>query len=252
MEFRQLLAEPATIELGALLDTLQLRDRALLERPYTLANFVSSVDGRATFQGRSGRLGDDGDRAVFHGLREHVDAILAGTTTMRIENYGRLIRDPERRARRVARGLEPEPLACIVSRSGDVPTGIPLFADPDSRIVVFTATSIDVNRCAAQVEVIRLDPGKDMLATAMRLLRTTHGMRSLLCEGGPTLFGALVRENLVDELFLTLAPKLVGGGDGPTITHGPELPELQQLSPVWALERSGALFLRYALGRPHA
>ena len=79
----------------------------------------------------------------------------------------------------------------------------------------------------------------------MRRLRSDFGVRTLLCEGGPTLFGALLRERLVDELFLTVAPAVVGGGDAPTISSGPELPELQRLSVQWLLEREGALFLRY-------
>jgi riboflavin biosynthesis pyrimidine reductase len=72
-------------------------------------------------------------------------------------------------------------------------------------------------------------------------------VRSLLCEGGPTVFGALLRENLTDELFLTLAPKLAGGGSSPTVTSGPELPELLNLRLAWALEHGGSLFLRYGL-----
>ena len=61
------------------------------------------------------------------------------------------------------------------------------------------------------------------LATVMRHLRNLHGVRTVLCEGGPTIFGALLQEDLVDELFLTLAPKLAGGGRGPTISSGPQL-----------------------------
>jgi 5-amino-6-(5-phosphoribosylamino)uracil reductase len=68
-----------------------------------------------------------------------------------------------------------------------------------------------------------------------------------LCEGGPTLFGGLITEHLADELFLTLAPKLTGGGSGPTVTSGPELSALQGLRLIWALERDGSLYLRYAL-----
>ena len=63
------------------------------------------------------------------------------------------------------------------------------------------------------------------MTTVLRHLRSDYGVRTLLCEGGPTLFGALLTEDVVDELFLTLAPKLAGGGSGPTITSGPELAE---------------------------
>ena len=80
----------------------------------------------------------------------------------------------------------------------------------------------------------------------LRRLRADHNVRSLLCEGGPTVFGAMLHEGLVDELFLTISPCLAGGGMDPTITRGPELPELTALEPRWILEHEGALFLRYA------
>jgi 5-amino-6-(5-phosphoribosylamino)uracil reductase len=249
MEFRQLLPEPGRFPLAERLTALELGAQAGSGRPYTIANFVASADGRATFRGRSGQLGDDSDKAVFHALREQVDAVLAGTRTLATENYGRMLGKPERRERRAERGLAPEPLACVVTRSGAVPVEIPLFNEPEARIVVFTAggTASHVDGCAAQVTLVELDPAQLTLTTVMRRLRSDFGVRSLLCEGGPTVFAALVREHLVDELWLTLAPKLTGGGDGPALTSGPELPELQQLNLIWALERDGSLFLRYAL-----
>ena len=83
--------------------------------------------------------------------------------------------------------------------------------------------------------------------TMMRRLRSDYDVRALLCEGGPLVFGALLREGLVDELFLTLAPKLTGGGADPPVTAGPELPEIGTLELIWVLEKAGSLFLRYAL-----
>lgn len=247
MEFRQLLPEPATVDVNALLDSMAPGERAPSERPYTAVNFVASADGRATFGGRSGPLGDDGDRAMFHGLREQFDAVMSGTGTLRTERYGRILGKPERRERRTGRGLSAEPLACIVSRSGDVPTDIPLFAEPEARIVVFTPIRLADRGWAAQVEVVCVDPGQLTLTTVLRHLRSDHGVRSLLCEGGPTMFGSLLQEGVVDELFLTLAPKLGGGGQGPAISSGPELPEPQQLALRWLLERNNSLFLRYGI-----
>lgn len=217
------------------------------DRPYTVVNFVASADGRTAFRGRSGELSDVADRAIFHGLRERVDAVFTGTTTIRTERYGRLVPDPERRQRRAASGLSPDPLACVITRRGDVPTEIPLFDDPASRIVVFTPAELDLSALKAQIDVVTLDPGQLTLTTMVRRLRADYDVRSLLCEGGPTVFGSLLREDLTDELFLTLAPKLAGGSRGPTVTSGPELPELLNLRLAWALEHGGSLFLRYAL-----
>jgi riboflavin-specific deaminase-like protein len=244
---RRLLPDAGPLSIRELLDELDLAAVAPSDRPYTLVNFVASADGHAAFRGRSRWLSDDADREMFHGLREHVDAVLAGTGTLRTERYGRVVRDPERRRRRAAAGLRPEPLAAVISRSGDVPLDIPLFADRDSRVVVFTSAELDTAGVAAEVEMVHLDPGELTLTTMMRRLRTDYGVRSLLCEGGPTLFGGLLQEDLVDELFLSLAPKLSGGGTAPSISAGPELAELRTLSLVWALELDGTLYLRYAL-----
>ena len=246
-ELRQLVPAPGPVRPGVLLSSLNLAGRAHAERPYLIANFVSSADGRAAFQGRSRDLSDPGDREMFHGLREHVDAILVGTGTLRAERYGRLVRDPERRHRRAASGLSPEPLACTFSRGGDIPIDIPLFSEPAARVVVFTPAQLDTSGVAAHVEVIGLDPGELRLTTMMRRLRSDYDVRSVLCEGGPTLFGALLHEDLVDELFLTLAPKLTGGGRAPGITSGASLTELRELSLVWAIQSDSSLYLRYTV-----
>jgi riboflavin biosynthesis pyrimidine reductase len=248
MEFHQLLPEPASVEVDVLMASLAPGERAGEDRPHTAVNFVTSGDGRATFGGRSGPLGDDGDRAMFHGLREQFDAVMSGTRTLRTERYGRILGKPERRQRRLDQGQPAEPLACIVTRSGSVPDDIPLFAEPEARVVVFSPIEIVDQGWAAQVEVIRIDPGELTLTTVLRHLRSEHGIRSLLCEGGPTLFGALLQEGVADELFLTLAPQLTGGGQGPTMTSGPELPEPRAMQLRWLLERNDSLYLRYAIG----
>ncbi|MGB0096904.1 MAG: dihydrofolate reductase family protein [Solirubrobacteraceae bacterium] len=247
MEFSQLLPEPAVVDILELLGRLELVPNAPERRPYTIVNFVASADGRATVGGRSGRLGDEGDREMFHGLREQVDAVIAGTGTMRTERYGRILGKAERRERRAQRHLPPEPLACVITRSGDVPLDAPLFSEPEARVVVFSPDDLDVTACPAQIDVVRLDPGELTLTTAMRHLRSDYGVRLLLCEGGPTLFSGLLAEGLVDELFLTLAPKLAGGGHAPTIATGPGLSDPQGLRLVWLLERHGSVFLRYQL-----
>jgi len=247
MDFRALLPEPATVDVDELLASLQLESLAPDDRPYTVANFIASADGRASIAGKSGPLGDDGDHAMFHGLREQVDAVLAGTNTLATENYGRILGKEERRARRVASGRAPEPLTCIVTRSGSVPLDIPLFSEPEARVLLFTGADVDLGTSTAQVEVVSLDAAEMTLTTAMRRLRADHGVRSVLCEGGPTLFGSLVHEELVDELFLTVGPKLAGGGRGPTIAAGAELAEPRSLTLRWLLERHGSLFTRYSL-----
>ncbi|HEU4703985.1 MAG TPA: dihydrofolate reductase family protein [Conexibacter sp.] len=249
MDFRRIHPDCETCDAAALLGDLRWQERAHAERPWVVTNFATTADGRATIDGRSGPIGDDGDMEVFRRLRTQADALLIGTRTLGIERYGRAVRRPELREARVALGLAPEPLVATVTRSGELPLDIPLFQEPDADVVVFAPTETPEPDCPACVTVVRLDPAELTLTTAMRHLRAERHVRSLLCEGGPTLMGALLHERLVDELFLTLAPQLVGGGTGPTMTSGPALADPAGLELVWALERAGSLYLRYAVRR---
>jgi riboflavin biosynthesis pyrimidine reductase len=247
MRFRQLHPTPATVDSAELLRDLGLSARTHNDRPWLVTNFATTADGRATIDGRSGAIGDEGDLELFRRLRTQVDALLVGPRTLEVERYGRPLRDPELRAARAAIGLTPDPLLATISRSGALPLEIPLFADPDATVAVFTTPDAPEPDCAATVLMTRLDPAELTLTTALRRLRAEHGVRSLLCEGGPTLMSALLGERLVDELFLTLAPQLAGGGSAPTMTGGAALPEPAELELVWALERAGSLYLRYAI-----
>ena len=248
MEFQPAIPPGAPAPPEAFYTGLGLGDRAPADRPYLVANFISSADGKATADGRSAALGSPGDRATFHLLRTEVDAVLAGNRTMFIENYGPLTKEPRLSELRVRGGRQAQPLGVVISRSGTIPFEIPLFADGDSHVAVYAPAGIEVPDTAAEVSFHPMPDGDGALAGVMRSLRADHGVRSLLCEGGPSLFSALLVDGLVDELFLTFAPKLVGG-DTVGITTGKPLEELADLRLVRALELDGTLFLRYACAR---
>lgn len=250
--FTQLLPDAAEVDGEQAILSLDLDGGAPPERPYVLVNFVASADGRAGFQGRSSPLADPGDRILFHALRERVDAVLAGTRTMALENYGRMLPKAERRNRRVRDGRTPEPYACLITRSGALPLDIRLFGEPEARVIVFAPAELDLDLSATSAHVARetLDPSLERpLTQALQRLRHEHGVMTLLCEGGPQLFGALLREGLVDELFLTLSPKLAGGDSAPPVTSGPPLENLAGLRLRWLLSLDDTLYLRYALIR---
>ena len=107
LQYRQLFPQSRTVTVDDALSALDPAEHAGREFPYMLVNFVCTADGRAAFGGRSGPIGDEGDRQLFHGLRERVDAVMAGTSTLRTENYGRIMSKPYRRERRANRGLTP-------------------------------------------------------------------------------------------------------------------------------------------------
>jgi riboflavin-specific deaminase-like protein len=246
---RRLLPDQATVTVDEAASGLALGEKAPDDRPYLVLNMVSSADGKATIQGRTRALGSEADRALFHHLRTQVDAVLVGAGTLRIERYGRLVRLPELREKREREGLAPDPLAVVVSGRLLLPADIPLLADPDSRVVVITATEGELEGCAADVSYLRsTDPGLE-LAPHLRALRTEHGVRSILCEGGPTLNWTLLREGLVDELFLTVSPQLAGGAEVPTIVTGDPLAEPLRLDVVSLHAGEGELFLRYNVHR---
>lgn len=221
---------------------LELAGLAGDERPHIVLNFVASADGKSTADGRTAKLADDADRRIFRLLRTQVDALLAGTGTLAIERYGPPLRDPGLMRIRVDEGRAPQPLAVVVSRTGAVPFDIPLFGDPDVHVVLYSPDDTVVPACSARVT--HHPTGDGGLYAVMASLRRDHGVRSLLCEGGPVLFGALLREGLVDELFLTISPMLVGGGELP-VTVGPSIAAATPMRLVWALEHDGSLFLRY-------
>jgi riboflavin-specific deaminase-like protein len=249
MELRRLLPEPGTTTPEEAVAGLRLGEHAPEGRPYVVANMVASADGRAAFRGRSGALGDEVDKTMFHRLRTQADAVLVGSETVRVERYGRLVRDPERRAAREREGLRPDPVACIVTRSLDLPTDIGLLQDPEQTTIVFTSAERELRGAGPGVRVVRVAPDELTFLTALQRLRAEWDVRSVLCEGGPTVLGALLGERALDELFLTLAPQLAGGAAGPSVVEGPPLPALIELRLLAALESGGELFLRYGIVR---
>ncbi len=247
MELRRIFPDPADLTPAEAMAGLGLAELASAGRPFVAVNFVSTADGKASFEGRSGKLGGDADSALFHRLRTQVDAVLVGSGTLRAERYGRLVRDPELRAAREADGRAANPPAVIVSRSLRLPVDIPLLQDPEQRTLVFTSSEDELEGAGPGVSVERLRAEELTMTGVLRILREDHGIRSLLCEGGPTVFGAMLGEGLVDELFLSLAPRIAGGGEAPSIVEGMPLAELVELELLWVLTDGAELFLRYRL-----
>jgi riboflavin biosynthesis pyrimidine reductase len=236
--------DPAPVDPTELLPAA-LRDVAQPGRPYVVANFVSSADGRASVEGGSTALGDDGDKQIFRTLRGCADAVLVGTGTLKAERYGTLSRHPTVVALRRRLGLAPQPPLVTITRDGRLPR-IPLLDDPAATVILYTSADIEVRGAAATVTVDRRAPDDLGPGAVLADLHATHGVRLLLCEGGPTLFGSLVAGRVCDELFLTLAP-LLAGGDGPAITGAMDAASLERMRHVWTLAEGDSLFLRYAL-----
>ena len=219
-------------------------DRAPADRPFVYVNMITTVDGRAAVNGRSAALGSDADLQTLLELRTVADAILIGTGTLRAEGYDRLVRSEERRARRRAAGLADDPLAVLLSRRFDIPWEAGLFQAPDQPVLVYTGIEGEPPDVPAPVDVVRLvDPTP---AAALADLRR-RGIRGLLCEGGPTLHGALHAAGLVDEVYVTVAPLMTGDEDEPSIVAGGRLPVPVALTLQSVSQQGSELFLRYAV-----
>jgi riboflavin-specific deaminase-like protein len=239
---RRLIPDPGPTTVPDQVKELDLISSAPADRPYVVTNFAVTVDGKATLHGRSGKIGSERDTEMLVCLRTRVDAVMIGAGTMRAERYGRPVADPGRRGRRERRGLSQDPLLVIVSGRLDIPWDAPVFGDRGARVLIFSTSEAEPPETVAEVRVVRHEGSVD-LATALTYLRSERGVRALLCEGGPRLHAQLIDAALVDELFVTHAPKLAGG-DGPGLAVG--LPELERpLEVLWLLDEDGELFARY-------
>jgi riboflavin-specific deaminase-like protein len=213
--------------------------------PTLRVNFVSSLDGAVTLDGHSAGLSGPADKRVFHLLRRSCDALLVGAGTLRDEGYNALRPDP---AWRVAAGLSPYPVLVVLSGSLRLDPAQAAFADAPVRPLVIThAAAPERPELAAVANIVTCgDTAVDLRAAVAAL--HARGLTQLLCEGGPAVLGGLIGADLVDELCLTLAPLLAGGGAG-RIAAGPPSPP-RSMTLRHALAADGQLLLRYA--RDHA
>jgi len=245
-------------------------------RPYISSNFVMGLDGRASFRELKGRA--DGktvsrsgvDRWLMDFLRAHHDAQLIGASTLRDESnpegrgwdYG--IDDEELRTYRqetLGLGLQK---VLVLSGSGNIDVTLRLFTSPRVEPWIITARDgqellrSQLKRLGRKepMKIISVGKGTTVdLAAAMQLLRKEHGIRTLLCEGGPTLYGQFLNNQLIDEDFRTIALQVLGestraGHERPTayghVSYTPETaPWYRMISLHYALPHHAFLRLRY-------
>jgi riboflavin-specific deaminase-like protein len=221
---------------------LQLRELAPPDRPYLGINMVSSLDGKATLDWRTKGLSSDADRRLFHHLRTQADAVMVGAGTAREERYGRVTKNDDLRQKRTNEGLVPDALAIVVSGRLDLPPDLPLLNEPEQRVVIATASQDELPGLTGDVEYARTG---DDIPRLLAYLHEEHGVRSILCEGGPTLNSYLFAAGVVDELFITLNPKVLGGASALTIVAGRELVEPAEPNLISVAEHEGELYTRW-------
>ena len=188
-------------------------------RPVVRATFVSTIDGAATVDGRSGVLGGDGDRHLFLLMRKMSDAVVVGARTALIENYK-------------APADDDAPVLVLASRSLDIPVDYLPVTHPRVLIATCTSAPSDLRRRLTDAGATLVDCG-DIDLDPRRLIDElgTRGLRRIDLEGGPRLLASFAAAGAVDELILTTSPTL-GLGDAPRIAHGASLPLPDQDLPL--------------------
>lgn len=219
-------------------------------RPYTVINAVGTLDGRGAIGGKSTPLGSEVDHHLMRNIRASVDAVLVGAETVRSEDLTLTV-DESLAKRRRERGLKEQPLSIILTASGDIPPDRKVFRSGEGNVLVLAGAAAErknlakLSGTAAVITVAesRVPAPEKVLET----LTDGFGVRRLLVEGGPSVNRAFLEACLVDELFITLVPKIVGG-DPRFLVEGGPLPQ-DAASPhlISILLSDEELFLRYAL-----
>lgn len=227
-------------------------DTSLLEtyafppgRSWLRMNFISSIDGAATREDRSGGLGDAADRRVFDLLRRPAHAVLVGAGTVRAEGYGAMRLDAEAEDWRAAHGLPAQPVFALVTRSLELDPDSTVFTEAPVRPVVYTVAEAPPDRRTALEAVADVVAVGDADVDPVRLRDdlVARGLQHIHAEGGPSVFGAFLAAGAVDELCLTLAPSLEGGGAGRIARSDRATPTGMALASV--LRSGEELLLRY-------
>ncbi len=206
------------------------------ERPYTILNMVTSLDGRAVIEETERGLGSTADQRLMRELRVHADVVLNGAATLRASGTSSRLGNPALEALRVARGKPIAPIAATLSASGDLPLERAFFTARDFDAVVYLSEGASAERRAAIEATGRrvfAVPAGDEVASMVRHMRETLGALLLLVEGGPTINGQLFEAGLVDEVFVSVGPVIVGGAEPKTIV---EQTRERSLGGTWHLE----------------
>jgi 2,5-diamino-6-(ribosylamino)-4(3H)-pyrimidinone 5'-phosphate reductase len=226
-----------------------------MDRPYVFINMAMTVDGKITSARREyPKFTTRFDRKSMDRLRAQADALLVGAGTMRADNPSLAVRDPEMRQYRQRLGLPAGLIRVLVTASAKLPGDSRFFGeDDDAPRIIATVEAAPANDVAAlekQAEIWRVGRRRVDLAELLRRLHE-RGVRRLLCEGGGRLNWQLFRDDLVDELFVTVAPSLLGGRDAPTLLEGEgfAMADQRRLRLIDMHREGDELYCRYAVVR---
>ena len=225
------------------------------KRPFVTANFALTWDGRiSTRRGTPADFSSKSDKRRLVEIRAQCDAVLVSAKTLAADNMSMGLPDPALRAARTARGQREYPLRVLLTNSGRIDPALRLFEKIFSPIVIFSTTRMPARTraaLAARADVWLHESTSVNLPAMLATLRTDYGVQRLVCEGGAQIFRALLTAGLVDELHVTLCPRIFGGERAPTLTGlpGAFLPASIPLTLKKMEVIGGECFLRYRVLR---
>ncbi len=207
---------------------------APVKRPYVLMNVAATADGKIdTVARRGAAISSVRDKERVDRLRAAADAVMVGGHTLLEEDPRLTVRSPALQAERVARGLPPHPARVGVVSRPDLPPDARFLTAGPARIILCTTAQATPDQLAALrergVEVYVLGAVQVDLAAALSMLKD-RGIARLMVEGGSTLNFELLRQGLVDEVQIYIAPLIFGGGLAPTLAGGAGLPRDEALA----------------------
>lgn len=186
--------------------------------PWVRAMMVASLDGAAAGpDGLSGSISSAVDKQVFDAVRRLADAVLVGAGTIRAEGYGPMRARPEDARRRADAGQAPAPRLVVVSGSLDLDWSAGVFTGSAVRPLVVTGSDADrgrVDKAGEVCDVVVTEAASVDPAAILHALQQ-HGLRRIVCEGGPTLLESFVAADLLDEADITISPTFAGTAETP-------------------------------------
>jgi len=209
-------------------------------RPFVLINMAMSADGKIAPTHRCFvPIGSRRDHDNLLRLRATTDAVMCGARTVESGNITMDAGGARYKRQRLVRGLAGQNLRVLISGSGSVDPDAAIFKNRNSPILVFVSGQAPAKRLAklktVADKVIVCGVKSVALGKALGRLRRDWNVKRLLCEGGGELNFELLRLGLIDELHLTICPRLIGGRDAPTIADGVGF---QRLAKAAQLERT--------------
>ncbi len=222
------------------------------DRPFVTANFAITADGRiSTRNATPADFSSPRDKRRLLEIRAACDAVLAGMKTIATDQMTMGLPADDLRAIREAKGMPAYPTRVLLSASGRIDPALRVFTRDFSPIIVFSTTRMPrrVREALAGKTTLHLHERAVDLAAMLRTLRREHAVKRLVCEGGPRVFRALLVADLIDELHLTISPRIFGGTKAPTLTGiaGDFLPRSTTLTLREMRVIDGECFLRYRI-----